>query len=229
MKRKFIAIVCIVAIVLVALGGSVFIKLIKTQSFISRIEQNNSINEKEKSEILEIYTDSELSNDDKEELEQFLKEYPELFYDKSDFQEEKDNFDAIQLDCENVVQNIETYIEYNQCEQPFCVSVYKEDNKTILMGWDVDKEYAMLTLDISVYESFLSIEEYFSEKGYLFSIIRVAEDTICFNTENGRYSLMYTLDGISPKDKGLDVIRNRQYDITQISGNWYYSVFDKHV
>lgn len=227
MRRKLIVAVCMVTAILIAAGTLFLINSIKTQNFILQLEQNNAIDEKEKSEILEIYTNHHISSDDKEELSQLIEKYPELFYDKGGFQEECDNFDEIKMDCEIVVQSIKEYIENEHCEQPLCITVNEKGNKTILCG--LDDEYNDVEVDISVYESMRRIENSFLERGYSFSIIRIAEDTICFNTEDGRYSLMYTLDEKTPQDKGLDKVRNRQYVITHINGSWYHSIFDKYI
>lgn len=81
---------------------------------------------------------------------------------------------------------------------------------------------AVFELDESIYQSIQKIEESFYDLGYQFWTIRISNNTICFDTVSGEYDIIYSIDGISPKEKGMDTDGDYQYISSKIMDNWYH-------
>ncbi len=223
LKKLLIAFSSIFIVCLIAFCISKFSDRYSEEAFISNVEKNSIFDEEEKSELIEIYNDPDMSDEDRKEFFQLVEQYPGLLASQKDFQYEIVNFNIYKSDFEVLLNSVISYIDENHYEEPYYIGFYEEDGNFTLKRGGFWQESNALEVDASVNESMKKIEDYFDVIGHYFSVIRVENGSVRFDTENGKFSIIYSLDGISPEEKGMDIIGTRKYRIGNISGDWYYA------
>lgn len=142
-------------------------------------------------------------------------------YKNSRLKNEKQAFYEIKADYELVTENILAYIEKTQYGEPYCVNIYEKDGKIILRQTGPDEYYEM-EVDISVYESLQRIETSYYDMGYYLWCIRIDNNAICFDTEDG-YAVVYSIDNKTLEEKGMNVgFYGEKYICKKLEDNWYH-------
>ena len=77
-------------------------------------------------------------------------------------------------------------------------------------------------------ESLERIYNSLSDMEYYLDGIRVVSSTVCFDTIDGRYILMYSMDGVSPKTKCFSSMEVDDYVVKKIDDNWYQCFKKRH-
>lgn len=142
-------------------------------------------------------------------------------YKNSRLKNEKQAFYEIKADYELVTENILAYIEKTQYGEPYCVNIYEKDGKIILGQAGLDEYYEM-EVDISVYESLQRIETSYYDMGYYLWCIRIDNNAVCFDTEDG-YAVVYSIDNKTLEEKGMNVsFYGEKYICKKLEDNWYH-------
>ncbi len=198
-------------------------KMYDVEFFISQIEGNSILNKENKSEILEFYTDPEISDKEKKELAEYVKMASEWFTEKIDFENEVSIFSDFKSDYDVVLQEVISYMKNVQYCEPYCVIIYEENGRAFIKGTSIYEENCeSFEVSISVYESMQRIEEAFEKMGYPFRIIRIQNNSVCFDTVWAEYAIVYSIDDIPLDEKGMDVVGEKNYFTGKITDNWYY-------
>jgi len=194
MKKSYKLAIALIAIVII-IGTAAFLASNRNiRTFIGfPVEEGQTLSEKERKRLVDMFMSAALK--------------PKI---------NKDEFDEVKPDLDVFIDFLKGYAEKNK----------NSENIILLLGGDI--EYTFLTrrgrhlkLDDNTHESLLNIRKMFLGK-YSWVTIEINSDFIIFQTIDGQYNLIYSIDGEAPAKKCPETERN--YIITKIEDNWYHRV-----
>ena len=131
---------------------------------------------------------------------------------------EDEDFYKHQDDFNRVTNFLKTFAEQNQQEDYICLGVNGGTLDTIRLSWNGER----LELDEKVRESLLAIDRVFSSKKCFLDTIRIRSNNIVFDTIDGQYSLVYTIDDKPPSR--IDAVTSLEYNVKKIEAHWYHKI-----
>lgn len=184
----------------------------------NNVIENETLDINSQNLIEQFYNDKSISTQDKEEIKALF-DMPQLF-NSSNETNIADSSLKSNIDSYNIVTNyLITVIEENSTDDYICLGIDGYTKEDISLSF-ASRNGEILEINEDVANALSIIKSAFSDMGYKLDTIRIEDGCISFDTIDGQYSLVLTLN----ETTNINSISEEDTDVSikKAQDNWYH-------